>query len=927
MMDELEIFIKEVSDTFREKFYKQVTTRQLFSRVNGWSEERMKTLAKMPDNPAQISELDIDIIGTTYFPYSTLVKFSAFRDTPLTFTYDRINKVKDQPPMSGDYQPEQVSQIKYKTKKSEENIRLLRLEEVLTPTIEIKLLKLLGEANDHRYTELEIMGMIGLMHIINSPERFMTEVWQEIRKSDNGVTLRKRLKVWGLSIKRWPDYWSQRYNCGIEKLIETETVLGYLIEDSLQAYHLELIDKMLADTFVYYDQDYDTFVIDVKRSLKDGFEDGEVHDIPDFTLREYLNNWNNWTTSGSANEYRATVETQDGDTQKLRINKSALPLFTTLEEVLANNDSSAGIVIKAEVGKNRLAYSAPTRVTLVGKYLLDKYDAYGQSAKTTANYISYTSEQRLQLAYKLISLKPQIGMITADIEENDINHNTYLDVLLFYWKFQSVITSPEDRSLLLLFLRDRLMSIVRVNTKQLESVDYIMKSPILKVEGEFTYFYGFAGILSGLPDTYTMNSFVNYSTDRLATLAAIRLVAELEAPPLQPVFDPIVGGDDETVPCTSIRTAALTFEFKSSIYLPVNSEKSYLSYTTCEFFRIMYIRGSRRQGYPSRIIHSIISNNPAKSQEIDIVTSIKAFWSNCSQVHRRGGDLDALKGWCYRYAHAKNIDRRVVSIPTEHGGCGVPLDPSLFSSHVIPGVPRFKMIFRKYQTNKKWFNDIMVQLRVANIPGVSDSYFNDMLTGVRDADARKDSRNTYKEQVAKWKKDFTIVQQRTVPLIPSNLTSSMESIENYWNSQSAPGAVLDAILMAVSQNNEHKDKYYKIRSEYQLFSDILNRGLFRRFKDKINTLTELGLLFVSQNFQNTKSAYVVQSLLNGTLSLSSPVDWSFPADMTFIYQNIGLNVLGPVTIRTPAEFVWFCDYIRYACARGFLPYLSWSTSW
>lgn len=925
-MSELDLFIADVTDQLKKKFYKQVTTEELIMRNEGWDLSRIQALANTPLNNSQISETNIRELGPEYFPYSVLGRFRTYRDYPYEFAVRKLLKVEEQRPMSGEYNNYQYLGIKYKSKASEEHIRLLRIEEVVNISNVNNLLNLLGERNDHTYTELEIMGMVKLLEVIKPPPRFIKEVWGEVKYANNGVTLRKRLKTWSLSIKRWPDYWTQRYNCEIQHIIETETVLGYLIEDSMQTYHLELVDDLLSDKYIYYDDTFDNFLLDIQEGLRIGFEQGEIAEILDINLEDFANDWNNWTTAGSASEYRMKVREEDGSIKKLRINKAALPITTTLNDLLNYDDYSAGVLMKAEVGKNRIAFSCPTKEFMLSKYLLEKYDKSFQTAQSTSNYISYSNVERLQFSLDMCTIDSSVGVITADIEENDVNQICLLNIMYMYYMFKSVIL-PQDETYLLEVLRTMMYNTVRVKTSIVNDLEYKFKAELVKQENGFNYYRGNGGMFSGLGITFSINTANNLATDHLSLKASQRLILKysIEVTWARPLS--IAGGDDRTGLCRTIVEAALSFLCNSGIYLPINPEKSYVSYSTGEFFRIMYIRGERRQGYPSRVIHSILTSNPASTQELDIVNAIKAYWSNCAQIMRRGGDREALISTMISYAKAKGVSEEIISVPTESGGCGVPINPAYYAYRVVPGIPRYKPKFRDYLINKTWFNKIMDTLKVNNIPGVADSYLSDMMTGIKDPTARSEAKALYRKKFDKWKSDHSVIFMKTKVIMPERLLVHGKLIQGYFNSRSAPHAVLDNILNITSDYIIKRKQYYDIRNEYQLFSDILNRGNFPKFSDKLDMLTDLGILFIADNFRNTKSAYVVKNLLNGNLALSSPVLFSFPADMTFLYLTIGQGVLGPITIRTPAEFVWFSDYIRFSVANGFLPYLSWATNW
>lgn len=919
MIDKLSEYIAYLENRLKNEFFQQISTEELILRNKGWDLNKYEVLRQLPTNFHEIRQTDIDTLGGEYFPYPVLLKFKKYREFPLDFVNIGLAEVEQQEPMSGDYTVVDYGWIKVKSKKSEDNIRLVRLDEVLGLVDKQYLSDILGEKKDDgTFTELEIMGIIGLITVIQPPVRFMEEVWKtSILNSNNGITLRKYLKVWSTSIKRWPDYWTQRYNCEIEKIIETETVLGYLIEDTPQAYHMRMVDRLLEKKTIYYDRPFDEFLIDVKQALATGFDDGRVEYVKELGLVDYLNNWNNWTTAGSAPEYR--IQARDG--KLIRINKSALPLVTTIDDVLSHADISASVVYKAEVGKNRPAYSTCTKNILVGGYLLDKYSSVLQDARTTANYITYSNQERLKFALDLLTVEEKMGVMTADIEENDINHIPVFNCLLLFYRLSKILL-PEDRDLLYQFLKDKEYNIIRIPTTVVKNTGYLFKARVYDVKGQYTYYIGDGGEKSGEKDTFDTNSLNNYVTDYLASRVALRIDNSLQ------LFPAIVGGDDKTGLVKTIKAAAICMLANTGIYLPISANKSYISYTTGEFFRIMYIRGRRRQGYPSRVIHSIISSNPASSQELDIINAFKAYWSNCSQIQRRGGDHDTLVSWFRTYVAAKGIPFEVISVATENGGCGIPVHPTNIWDHVKPGIPRYKRIKKEYNIQDKWFKDIMINLRVNNIPGVPDSYFEDMLTGVRDRENRSDSRKQYKEQLDRWKKNYVLVRGDGIRgLLPETLIKRCEPVKNYFNSRSAVHYVLDNILNLVADYKNAGAQYFKVKGEYQLYSDILNRGKFDKFRDKLTMLTGVGVLFIADNFRNTKTAYTLSTLLNNQLALTSPVDFSFPADMSFLYLDMSTYLLGPVRIHSPSEFVWFSDFIRFTVAEGFMPYLDWATRW
>lgn len=918
----LEQYTKTIEKLFVESHYEVVDFETLISR-NGWSTDQLTTLINLPAKFSQISYNDINTIGAQWFPYNVLHKYNAFRDYPYEYVKGKLGMVDllaDR--QSGKYEQRTINGINYLGKRSEDNIRTLRLEELTRDHESQDIKSMLGSSNDFRYTELEIMGMIGLLRIIKPPMRFLEQVWfPAIRHANNGIVLRAMIKCWSTSIKRWPEYWTTRYNTEIQYIIETETVLGYIIEDTMQEYHLDSIKETLANKKFSYTLHFPLLKTRILDVLKELVEPVGARPM-DYSIKEYFNNSNNWATPGAASGYKIYTEpTEDGEVpQKLRINKNALPLFYTLEDVLTDRREDAGVVLKAEVGKNRIAYSASTSVTLLESYIVDKYWYLFDGSTSRTNYIAYTNPERLRLAATLISTADEYGIVSADIEANDVIQNSVFNTLIYLWQFELYPPEPEDEEVILRVADAMLYNKVRIPKNIINLYDYDFEDYIYNSDKNNIYVKGSGGALSGQKFTYARNTRNNVIVSALS----IDLVSNYFP---GEYMDPIVGADDSIAISRTVRSTIMQFLLNTSILLTVNPAKSYISYTSGEFFRIMYIKGSRRQGYPCRIIHSVIAVNPASSQEIDIVNNLKSYWDNCSQLIRRGGDEAVLKNWLLKLAHSKRVSLPVLCAATEQGGVGIPISDEYMFSVINPGIPRYKQTYREYNYNKTWFNEIMIELRMTQVPGGVESYFGDMQTGIRDKVARTESKDKYKRAVDNWANTYFHSKTKVRPRIPERLLRSGEAVMDFWGSYNDILGTLDSAMNQINNISRQRNIYYKVLKEYQLYTDILNRGQYPKFVDKLDTLTGLGLLFISDNFKNTKSAYVTKTLLNGQLALSSPVNFSFPADMTFMYVDMGVTLLGPVTIKSPAEFTWFSDYIRFSVATGFLPYMRWACNW
>lgn len=869
------------------------TTLKLFPTINemlkdaGFEQKFIDTVFSLGKVPSQ---KDIEIIGPVYFQYNILRRYKSFRQYPLQYVKSELKNVKPMEPVVTDIY--ETNGIYYSMKPAEKNILILRPDEIFTGTTRLQ--KLLGPANDGRYNVLEVIGMYHQLELGVLPDKFMDEVWApNVQQSRSGEELRKRIKPYTTSIKRWPEYWEEVFQVNSSLIAETETALGYIIKEELDDSHLESVASTLSVTPVRFAGTEAEFWSSIKLII----DLWPVHKPKDIDFELYLNSWHLWTTSGSAPEFR--VKTKDGQT--LRVNKSALPLVITKEELLSSKNDWNRVIQKAEVGKNRIAYSTPTLNTLQEGYIVYKYSLEDNPSMFT----SLSNAEKFTWSANIVGSKNKYA--SSDIEQNDFIHSTYLDTYIMGYLLYNRLSTQEDINIVVEILERNLINKVLVKHEMTP-----IWAPFLERDrGLSVLLSGSGGIMSGRRWTTLLNSIVNFLINTLAVTNVRKLSLGY---PSRNTF----GGDDSIQVVDTLRSGILIFILETAMFLTINPTKSYISDTTGEFFRVQYKIGEYRSGYYSRVIHSIVSNNPVSMQEIDAVTKCKAFWANCQQILRRtmnkgSAYLQKLMSILASIAGVRNT----LTIAPSNGGCGISPQNIISTSIATPGIPRFTQTKKveDYKLNYKWFDQCMSVVD-PGLPGIRESYIQDMLDGIRDIDSRVEQRKRYRLKLRLWSP--RIIEQ------PPTSTPQRYSQSLLMNSN--PITVTSKTIEHVNTKRTRQRAYFHVNKKYQLFIDVLSRAIFPRFKDKLEYLTSSGILWLNGSYRNTKSAYTLKSVMLKSLDTVGSM-LSLPPDMNFIPNTEIVSMIGFQPVRSPSDYYRYCS-TYWAASHSWLSKTSgWALSW
>jgi hypothetical protein len=242
---------------------------------------------------------------------------------------------------------------------------------------------------------------------------------------------------------------------------------------------------------------------------------------------------------------------------------------------------------------------------------------------------------------------------------------------------------------------------------------------------------GIGGLMTGRRFTTLLNSVLNYALNAISC----DLVNKLKPKCYPNTF----GGDDSIQEVSSIGSGILLYVTETNILLTINPTKSYISKVTGEFFRVQYKVKKARSGYWSRVVHSVVANNPVSRQELDTITKLKGYWSNIQQIVRRTGQRTNryFEKLLFILANVNKIKKEWLSITVENGGCGISVSGINDFTRLKPGIPRFFDLNHKYEFNLDWYNAAMTRLNKDDLDGINESYLKDMIQGIRDFETRR----------------------------------------------------------------------------------------------------------------------------------------------------------------------------------------------
>jgi len=813
----------------------------------------------------------IAAVGPEYFGYNILRNYKKYKNYPFEFAINLSNKAPSPLVLSNDIYS--AKGVYYSMKPAEKNILILRPDEVFDDPSQ--LINLLGSSNDGRYNVLEVLGMYHLLKLKILPDLFIKQVWlPAVRRAANGEDLRNYIKAFTISIKRWPDYWEAIYQTESSYIAETETVLGYIIKEEMEQSHIESIRDSLVVTPIRFagtaaefwetaDAIIDTWPVNGKR---------------DINFDGYLNNWNLWTTSGSAPEFR--VKTREG--KDLRVNKSALPLVITKSELLNAKNDYSRVIQKAEVGKNRIAYSTPTLNTIQEGYFSYKY----RLEENPRMFPSLSNSQKLSWSANVIDEKKMLWA-SSDIEKNDFIHSTYLDTYIMARLLSHVLDNEADVLIAVEVLMRNMTNKVYVRGEMHDE----WKDILLKVRKSGVVLEGSGAIMSGRRWTSLINSIINYFFNQIASRTVIKY-------DIGKVLTNFFGGDDSIQAVASLVAGIFIFVIQTSLLLTINPTKSFISSYSAEFFRVQFKIGNKRKGYFARVLHSIVSNNPVSTQEIDVVTKLKAFWANCQQIIRRSDNKgsDYLWNLLLKLARINNA-RHVIDIAPANGGCGLSFTAQSNNKIASPGIPRFRQekSINDYELRFDWFDECM-QVLDPGVEGIRQSYVQDMLEGIRDIDNRVEQRKEYKTKMRAW-----------TPLITYGPSSMhFKGYNTQVLVQPGPTKSVEIINSGTQLNRSRARQYFQVLGNYQTYIDVMSRGIFPRFKDKLEYLTRTGILWLNGSYRNTKSAYSLKSIMLSSFDVVGSV-LSLPPDMNYIQSDDIPAMIGFQKVVSPSSYYQVCS--------------------
>jgi hypothetical protein len=755
---------------------------------------------------------------------------------------------------------EYYEDISYYSTPSLNRIRHFRISELYHLYTSSEFLQSLN-IYDGNFNELEIMGTWLYFSFVDVPEMIKTFFSDQATSSRNGMELRARLKVLTVSMKRWLYFWEQKLERkNIYEFLEIETILGYIVSNEYTTGHENDLETTLQPSIINYIEGRN-FLEDFKMILLSCWKKQKVT-IKDISFNDYLNDYGLWATSGAASEIRVIGT----DNKKYRVNKGAIPVVVTKKELYDYRVQPYRALLKSEVGKVRIAYSAPTYDSLLEGYILHKYSDLLVNVDNH-DYVSFSNSKKLDFSIGVSELLGSNDFGSTDIEKNDFSHDTYLDMYSWFLLIQTYI-QEQDKPLFLDLASRKVLNWVFVR-KDLNGphVDYKTK--------EGSYLLGRGGVMSGRRSTTFLNNVMNSTMNSLSGY----LVSDFCGKQFRNYY----GGDDSLCRC-SYYSYWSRMVVNSKILLSINPVKSYVSNYNAEFFRVAS-KKDLRQGYLTRIVHSIVASNPVSKQEVDKKSKIKAMLSNIQMFVRRGAN-DNSYTLLDIYTNINKIPDEIKNIPTSSGGLGL-FEPS--KKKCSPGIPMFRDSNdpEDYKLQLEWYDELSFRegLPAHTIPDINKSYLMDMVGAIRNIDARNERKKKYKYIFKKWLDEYKLLDiHRPVLRYIKQLQLRMTEINNQTGELmffdfKTRKAALDK-LSSVKKNNPNI-----IINDFVIASDIINRYKARKVKEKIQTLISSGAVLISDTYINSRSAQLLLSEIIQTIS-SNGTKMTLSPDSTK-YRKVG----------------------------------------
>lgn len=723
------------------------------------------------------------------------------------------------------------------------NMRLTEVLQLRTPQFEQ-----FKDATRFAMYETEWAGWIVYLFMFTVPENIWNQVLYLITKSVDSTHARENIKYLTISMKRWPEYWGVVDDF---RFYEMETIYGYILTKGQSQVVMNSIDAMMTPTPIHVIGDKDVFIDSYLNYAARNFSEDINEPI---TPEEYLNDWNQWTTGGAASEVRV-LSAIPGKTKKSRCNKSALPLVVTKEQLREGYAQPNRAILKSEVGKVRLAFSAGTYCCIYEGYLFKKYRCL-TNRHNYRQFVDQVPADKLKTYGSLMDHFQEGGVASTDIEKNDFIHSTCLDLL--------VLTTPmraEQDPFFLKWCAWRALNCIEFKLENGNTIEV----PHVTVEGK-SYTWNYTAIASGLRDT-------TFSNDQ-ANGAANDMASEILMSNFGIKTEPNIHGSDDSAEMTNNHYAmTCKMIIQTTTLMTINYTKSYVSDEYGEFFRVRFSR-SKRGGYAPRLIHSIVSMNPVSAHEVDRVNVLHAFQDLMLSIQRRGANSTKTNHLFNIFAGIKKVPDAVMSIPVDLGGVGLFAVSALAAK---PGIPRFVETrdIKDFKINMSWFND----LKMVDFDGVRLSYFETMALGIRDQDQRSEQAKRYRRNLDEW--TFRLVK---LPDYKRRVSPRMHVPDGY--------NYVQKITSMISYARKSKEKLpFRVLGDYQETMDLINRAEFSSMNSKLDYLENNGYVWFAQGTRNRIAGKFLLNLVCGQMAKNASYNLSLSADMTWIVKDTWLSGL------------------------------------
>lgn len=507
-----------------------------------------------------------------------------------------------------------------------------------------------------------------------------------------------------------------------------------------------------------------------------------------------------WLTTGASSEGYLEFVDMEGKTHRIKARKNfipdVIPLSTLAEEAATNEQQVNKTIIKAELGKIRLAVSSDLNTYLQMSWVL--HHLGGAYKQWLGNTLEETIEEQTRRLLHMLDLCRDKYGLPFDYAGFDHQPNTDELVCIMKILIEHARRNIEPCGLAEFdAIGNRVLAGFTNSTLEARRDS---ETRLYKVTG---------GLMSGLRVT----SVIGNAWNSVLTAAVIDLCTAAGMNP-NGIARYIRGDDSAIFTDTPAQATVLSQGYKVSGALSTSGKFS-VQHGKMEFLRVWF--DTRCHGYPARAIAGLVQRKPWSSEPWSADSTLKAIREVVNTLNRRGLQCEAV--WSTISGHWCNLHRlpkAVLQVPRSLGGFGlVPWDGFTILSEHVPKMPKTSFTF----TNVTPWRRTQIQnlAREHNIPlslEQIDKIATDQLLGVVASDdvpmISRDLRTKWRDQLKAMHirpkrttrcfdpidKLITLPTPRSYEASQTDLTCLLTDLENQrgsFGSRRKDGAILSAI--------------------------------------------------------------------------------------------------------------------------------------